>query len=345
MGWDNEIVKNPDFFGDDWACESIPQREEQIKRLFQCAEPLLRRKVPIHAWIHGKPGTGKTLVSRFFLKKLEEKHFIQGAYINCWECRTLYAVLERLVLDLRVLGADKPDARFKLERLKRHLKDRPFVVVLDEIDMSPPKERNNIVYNLMSLGCVGLVCISYSRQTYYELDDRVKSRLNPHFIEFRPYSADDIIAILKDRAEAALLPESWNTEDLERIALLSKGDVRTAIQTLKNAVYWAKSEGSSRLIYHHIQNGINKARSLKKKYLLKKLTKDHRILYGLVKKRGEILSGELWNLYQKVCSEKELKPIAPRTYSMYINQLIDLGLIEAERAKIRGKVRIFRAVV
>ena len=344
MEWGNKIVINPDIFEDSYFNHNIPQRAGHIKKLFFSILPLLEKKAPIHVWAHGKPGTGKTLTSKFFLKLLREKYSVNGIYINCWECRTLYAVLDRLILEFKILGADKPDTRFKMERLKRYLGNKPFVFVLDEIDMPSPKERNNIIYNLMNLGNVGLICISYSRQTYYELDNRVKSRLNPLFIEFELYSDEDVVSILKERAEAGLSPDSWAEADLEKIAYLSKGDVRTALQTLKNAVYWAQEEGSNKLIHHHIQNGVNKVKSLKKRYLLKKLTKDHRILYGLIREKGEILSGDLWNLYLDICSKKNIRPIAPRTYSMYINRLRDLGLIVAERAKVRGKVRIFRAV-
>jgi len=338
------IVKNPDAFDENFIQDGVPQRAEHIMKLFYCISPAVERKTPMHVWIHGKPGTGKTMTSKFFLKLLKEKYSIPGIYINCWECRTLFAILDRLILELKILGADKPDARFKLERLKRFLGSKPFVLVLDEIDQPSPKERSSIIYNFINLGNVGLICISYSRQTYYDLDNRVKSRLSPQLLEFELYQYQDLISILRERAEAALVPNSWNREDLESIALLSKGDVRIAIQTLKNAAYWAQEEGADNLVYQHIQNGVNKARKLKKKYLLKKLTKDHRILYGIIKERGEILSGHLWELYLKACSEKNIKPIAPRTYSMYINRLRDLGLIDTERAKVRGKVRVFRTV-
>lgn len=35
----------------------------------------------------------------------------------------MYSVLDKLIMDLRILGADKPDASFKLERLERFIKD------------------------------------------------------------------------------------------------------------------------------------------------------------------------------------------------------------------------------
>jgi cell division control protein 6 len=337
------LIQNPDVFEESYVPAKLPHRARHIKKLFFCYSPALERKRPIHVWIHGKPGSGKTTTVKYFLTLVRKKHSIEGSYINCWECRSLYSILDKLILKLRILRAEKPDGRFKMERLKRHLGEKLFIVILDEIDQPSPKERNAILYNLCGLNNLGLICISYSRQSYYELDNRVRSRLSPHMIEFEPYSEDELISILNERAVDALSPSSWNLKDLSSIASLSKGDIRVAIQTLKNAAYWAQEECSNTLVYSHIKDGVRKAQNIKKKYLLNRLTRDHRILYGLIKEQGEILSGYLWELYLQRCSEKDLKPIAPRTYTLYVNRLRDLGLVEAERAKVRGKVRVFRA--
>ncbi len=86
------------------------------------------------------------------------------------------------------------------------------------------------------------------------------------------------------------------------------------------------------------------ARVIKKAYLLNKLTPDHKILYEIVKSRKEILSNQLWEAYLSEARKRKVKPIASRTYSEYVNKLRDLGLIKAERARVRGKVRVFRVV-
>jgi Cdc6-like AAA superfamily ATPase len=85
-------------------------------------------------------------------------------------------------------------------------------------------------------------------------------------------------------------------------------------------------------------------RVIKKTYLLNKLTTDHRILYDVIKSRKEILSNELWEAYLSGAKKKGIQPIALRTYSEYVNKLRDLGLIKADRARVRGKVRVFRVV-
>lgn len=338
------IIGNFDILSEDYIPENIPGREAQITELKVCLDPVAKRKRPMNAWLYGPPGTGKTSTSRYMLTQLKDAYRVYGVYVNCWKDDSLYAVLEKVITDLRILGAEKPDASFKMERLQRHLKDTPLVLVLDEIDQPPPKERNSILYNLSELQNVGLICICNSRQFLFGLDERIKSRLNVTQIEFRPYSVSDLAYILSLRAETALVPRTWDKALLERISEMAEGDARIAIQTLKNAAYYAEKSNASQILPEHVEKGWKDARFIKKTYLLNKLTADHKILFEIIKSRKEILSNQLWEDYLSEARKKGIQPIAPRTYLIHVNKLRDLGLIKAERARVRGKVRVFRVV-
>ena len=115
-----------------------------------------------------------------------------------------------------------------------------------------------------------------------------------------------------------------------------------AIQTLKNAAYNAENDLSSKIKNKHIKSAYGSAKDIKKTYLLNKLTEHHRILHGLIKKAGEIKSGVLWLAYMKECRKLGKQPIAQRTYSEYVNKLIELDLVRWDRALVRGKVRVFK---
>jgi Cdc6-like AAA superfamily ATPase len=298
----------------------------------------------MNAWLYGPPGTGKTATSRYVLRQLIQTYKVYGVYVNCWDRASLYSVLEKVITELRILGAEKPDSSFKMERLQRHLKDTPLVLVLDEIDQPPPKERNSILYNLCSLQNVGLICICNSRSFLFELDERIKSRLNVTQIEFRPYSVSDLVYILSLRAETALVPRTWDKGILEAISGMADGDARIAIQTLKNSAYYAEKSNSPKILPGHVEKGWKDAKVIKKTYLLNKLTTDHRILFEIIKSKKEVLSNQLWGDYISEARRKGVKAIALRTYSEYVNKLRDLGLIKADRARVRGKVRVFRVV-
>ncbi|MCJ7646387.1 AAA family ATPase [bacterium] len=338
------IIANFDLLSEEYIPENIPGRESQIKGLRFCLEPISKRRRPLNTWLYGPPGTGKTATSRLVLRQITQAYKVYGVYVNCWERNSLYGVLEKIITELRILGAEKPDSSFKIERLQRHLKDTSLILVLDEIDQPPPKERNSILYNLCGLENVGLICICNSRYFLFGLDERIKSRLNVTQIEFQPYSVADLAYILSLRAETALVPRTWDKGVLEAISEKADGDARIAIQTLKNSAYYAEKSNSPKILPEHVEKGWKDAKVIKKTYLLNKLTTDHRILFEIIKSKKEILSNELWEAYLTEAAKRGRQPIALRTYSEYMNKLRDLGLIQADRARVRGKVRVFRVV-
>ena len=337
------VVTNPDILGETYVPPDIPAREPQIQELSLCLSPALRKKKPIHAWIFGKPGTGKTLIAKFILRKIEREAYVDGVYVNCWEQNSYYSVLDKLVRELRILGAEKLNTSYKLERLEIFLGQKPFIIVLDEIDQPHSKERDSIIYNLCNIGNVGLICVCNSRSVLYSMDERIRSRLNAKQIDFRPYTEDDLAYILERRAELALHPQSWTRGTLDKIASLAEGDARVAIQTLKTSAYNAENDLSQKIREKHIREGYNSAKDIKKTYLLNKLTTHHRLLYDLVKERKTIHSGQLWKVYLEKCAELKKQAIALRTYSEYMNKLIELDLVQWDRALVRGKVRTFKA--
>jgi cell division control protein 6 len=336
------ILANPDILSGSYV--PIHGREAQLKEISLCLRPITEGREPVNCWLHGKPGVGKTATACWILRKLESEAGIRGVYVNCWENPTFFSVLECIARKLRMLGAEKLSTSFKLERLKRHLSHERMVLVLDEIDQPVPKERNAILYNLSDLSTVGLICACNSQYVYFGLEERVESRLNPARILFDEYSRDELFGILDQRAQYALVPRTYNEALLHVIAQLADGDARIAIQTLKNAAYLAEKEDHEKITASHVKCAWNSAKDLKKTYLLRKLTDHHRLLYELIAKNPGILSGNLWRLYLKTCEARDIKPIAVRTYSDYCNKLAELGLVEAKRAAIQGKVREFRIV-
>jgi hypothetical protein len=73
------------------------------------------------------------------------------------------------------------------------------------------------------------------------------------------------------------------------------------------------------------------------------LTADHRLLFELIRREGQFLGHQLWKAYLLRCNRIGRKPLSSRTYSDYVNTLIESGLVTSERARMRGRVRLLSA--
>ncbi len=320
----------------------ISARNTHVNELSTCLAPVFSGRKPRSVWLYGCPGTGKTTIASHMLRELNREKGIPGVYVNCWKHNTFYAVLEYILGELRRGFGDARDKRVKLVQFERLVKDRPFIIILDEIDVVPLKERNTMIYNLSNVGNVGLILISESRYPILALEDRVRSRLNPYTLEFRPYTVDELVEILTQRAAGALHPRAWDKRTLELVAEIAGGDARVAIQTLRNAASYAQSEGCERIMPEHIEKGYNDTGGLRRTYELKRLTEHHRLLYSIIEENPGISSPELYQAYLQRCEANNWKPVASRTYSLYMKRMTELKLVKAERARVKGRVHAFR---
>jgi Cdc6-like AAA superfamily ATPase len=276
------------------------------------------------------------------LRQLEGKNYARSIVINCFEKDTFYEILDEMISGFRILRADEHRTSFKLERLRSFLKDGPVIVVLDEVDQVRPRELSTVLYNLDSVLNAGIVCISDSTRALMKLEERVRSRLDLCTIFFPGYSQRTLLEILTRRAQLALAEDSWTRTALRRIASMAGGDARAAILMLRRAAILADSRRLGRITTRSLKQHMEAARDAEKARIVGSLTQDHRMLYEIIKKEGRILSGDLWKKYLRRCSRIRRKPLASRTFSDYANRLVQAGLISAERARVKGKVRLFK---
>jgi len=341
----SSIIVDQDVFKGTYSPDKLKAREIQCEQIMCCLSPLLQRHRPIHAWLYGKAGTGKTTTAIRIVRQIEEGGGVKSAIINCWEKRSFYEILDEMVFQLRILRADEHRTSFKLEKLRSYLKDRPFLVVLDEVDQVKRAELSTILYNLDSILNAGLICISDSTQVLEQLEDRVRSRINPYTVFFPPYSRQNLIGILTRRAQIALAPDSWTRTALERIATASRGDARAAIGMLHRAAVLADHQTRHRITKKLLDGQVKAVEEARVTGILKNLTQDHQTIYKIVKQERQILSGDLWQKYLQRCERIKRKPLAPRTFSDYANRLVKAGLVKCERARVKGKVRLFKIAV
>jgi orc1/cdc6 family replication initiation protein len=338
------IIVDHDVLLENHIPDRLKARERQSEQILCCLSPIVRKHKPVHLWLYGKPGSGKTTTAICALRHLEEKAIAKTIIINCWEKRTFYEILNQMISELRVLRADENRTSFKLERLRLYLKDYAPVILLDEVDQIKPRELSTVLYNLDSVLNAGLICISDSTRSLAELEERVRSRLNPYAIGFPAYSRRELMEILTHRAQLALAEGSWSETALKQIAKTAHGDARAAIRMLHRAAVLADHQRMDRITTAALRRQFKADKETRTTCVLNNLTRDHRMLYKIMKRKRRILSGELWQEYLHCCARLKRRPLASRTFSDYVNRLVQAGLITAERARVKGKVRVFKVV-
>jgi len=327
---------------EDYVPPDLTGRERQSRLLGACLEPIRSGRRPAHAWLHGSPGTGKTAAAMSFLARFQKETTALFVVVNCYERDTLYEVLDYIITELKIFRAEEHRTSVKMERLQHYLGGRCLLILLDEIDKVTPCERARVLYTLDALGNTGLVCISASLGALFEMEERTRSRINPRTISFEPYGAEEILQILTRRAGQAFASGVCPAFLLRRIAAVCNGDARIALQALRNAAESAERSGHTSITAADLSGSWNNNGNVKKEQTLAGLTEDHRMLYQGVRDARETLCTALWETYLQRCSQANRNPIAGRTFSAYVNQLVRLGLLTCERARVKGNVRLLR---
>jgi Cdc6-like AAA superfamily ATPase len=331
-----------DVLSEEHVPGSMTGRETQSKEALFYLSPATKRRKPINVWVCGASGTGKTCFAKRLLQHLKEEQ-VHGIYVNCWEDRTLFAVAHRLACELRILGSDMHSIGAKLAGIRKFLDGKPAIIVLDEIDKPPPRQRDSILYALSTINNLGLVCICSDEHLFQSLEERVQSRLMPARIRFPTYSIDQITVILMERVEEALYESAWCPEVLKEIAEGSRGNARRAIQILRRAAEYAEARKEP-CICKTLKAAIADMCNGNHAHILARLGAHYQLIYNIIVANPGIRSRELWNLYNMECGEKKHSPAARRTFTDYLMELEGLRLIRSEWTGVNGRSRKFWTV-
>ncbi|KAI8076342.1 P-loop containing nucleoside triphosphate hydrolase protein [Halteromyces radiatus] len=217
-------------------------------------------------YISGSPGTGKTAMLNDVKRQMlnnnnKTKHHINIVMINCMSINEPKAIYTKLVTELKPTSSKKfpinADILVQVEYLLLNTKkDTLNVVILDEIDHLVTKDQD-VLYKIFEwafLPTSRLVLIGIANAL--NLTDLLLPRLRakncePQLLNFNPYSANDISAIIKDRLYSLSSNESTKVLPLmQPIAVelcakkvaARKGDLRQAFDLCQQAIELAQKE-------------------------------------------------------------------------------------------------------
>jgi len=346
----SSIFRDKNVLSMDYIPEYLPFRDRQIAEIASILSPILRHEKCSNLLLYGKPGTGKTVVARFVLRKLAEKAYSLGLgdyfiYVNTRFCgteyRLLWEVCQQSGLKVPFTGLSIPEL---MHRLYIHLVQHKVrsIIVMDEIDFLVKAHGDDLLYELTRAkletesyqgSAFTLVGISNDLMFKELLDPRVLSSLGEEEVVFPPYSVEELTQILSERASLAFKEGCIDNSAINLCAALSgseHGDARRAVELLRVAGEIAERTGATRVTEEHVREALVRIESDRIYNAITSLPLHAKLLLATCIKLRNGTTGEVYKCYETLCKSCGVPPVTPRRATGILSELDALGLIQAE---------------
>lgn len=364
------LILNREILHFTYIPEVILHRDSEQEKVTQSLIPILKKSRPSNLLVYGKPGTGKTLVVRKVLSKIqnrvEKTQFpIKLVYTNSKDETTLYGLLVSFGRQLGLDEKDLPATGLAIsEVFKRLLKTinqgkLNIVFVIDEIDYLAylvSKTGKDILYQLtrangrLTEGSLTLVGISNDLTFKERLDPRVISSLGEEEIVFTSYSVEQIRKILENRIQEAFIKDAVEEPALNLCAAMAgreHGDARRAIDLMRVAGELAEREQSETVNENHIRGASQKIEENKEVTALQSYPLHEKLLIIAVMKTSGLSTGEIYTTYKNLCKVVGQKELSTRRVTQMLSDVELSGIITGRiiHQGIHGRTKKFKLAI
>lgn len=326
LGSEESLFKNIVALDYDFQPKLVPYRELEQKHVAMCIKPLLQGRTGRNCFVHGRPGVGKTVAVKHIIAELEEEtDDVYAIYINCWQKSSSYKILLDIcgTIGYKFTQNKRTDELFSI--IATMVNKGSAVFVLDEADKL--EELDVIYWILEGIYKKSIILITNFPEWLADLDNRIKSRLLPEIVEFRPYIKQEIKGILMHRREIAFVQGVWNEDAFETICekTAAIADVRTGLYLMRETGSIAEDESSRKIMSAHADKAIGKLADF--------TINDSEALGDDEKKILQMVSGKdeakIGDLYKEFVNSGE--KTAYKTFQRRINQLSKGGFIDVKK--------------
>ena len=319
-----------------------------------------------HLLLNGLPGTGKTLSARIVCREAEMLcESLKTYYIRCSQADTSFRVVSSILSTFKkreIRGRSFNEGIKELFELMNE-NDRN-IIILDDVDFL---KDYRLLHVLSRTGeeaeainvpppCVLLIMISNTPHFLDRLPHSTRSSLFPVALTFGPYTKDEILQVLKMRAEDGLVKNAVDEDTLELLSHLvaekAFGDLRVAVLSLGLAADDAARKGD-KIREKDVVDAFRQARKEVERFALRKLTKNQLLLlYACILSAGEMETetgtkaglefaeaSKVYKLYKSLCHRFGiLSPLNYKSFHNHINLLQNLGLVSTSSVRTgKGK--------
>jgi len=358
------LIKNRDILQTTYVPATIQHRDEEAKIVAQSLLPILKQSRPSNLLVYGKPGTGKTLVVKKVLSKIQERvkksNFpIKLVYSNSIEETSLSGFLVSLGRQLGLTAKELPITGLALDEVFKRVLNKidegklNTIFVIDEIDNLADlvaKSGKDVLYQLtranerLKQGSITLVGISNTLTFKEKLDPRVISSLGEEEVVFTNYNPNQIKKILEERINEAFIDNSVEEGALNLCAAKAasvSGDARRAIALLRVAGEIAERQQSDKVKPKHVEEAAKKIEEDKEDTTLKSYTLHERLVMVAIMKANGSSTGEIYSTYKNLCKITRQEELTNRRITQMLSEIELDGLITGKiiRQGIHGRTK------
>ena len=350
--------------------DAIQHRDAEQTQVTQSLLPIIRGSRPSNLLVYGKPGTGKTLVVRKVILKIQEgvkrRNFpIKLVYTNAKVETTLYGLLVSFGRQLGMGEKELPWTGISISALFTRILEKiqrdsiNVVLVIDEIDFLArivSKGSKDILYYItranerLQGGSLTFVGISNNLTFKDILDPRVISSLSEEEIVFPNYTIDQLRTIILERIRVAFNPDVVEESASNLCATLAgreHGDARRAIDLIRVAGEIAERDQSTSVIGDHVHAAFEKIEEDKETTAIKSYPLHEKLVLAAVMRANGSTTGGIYNTYKELCRGVRQKELTQRRITQMLSEIEMSGLISGRLVHqgVHGNTKKFKLTI